>query len=173
MYQIKVDKSTYEKYDTKTVIVKRDGDFMIAIANGLEILRVDLPDELKDSFDLVPIKRGYFKKSEEGDIFFTLIRYLDYHLHSTYSLLDGANKIATIVKKSEGCSAITDHGVMFGVVDFFKAMDKACKKSIVGIEVYCESKDGDKDANHMILLVKNQQGWKNVCKIISVTVIQN
>lgn len=167
MYQIKVDKDKYLKYDTTTVSVKRDGDYMVAFDRDEEILRVDFPAELAHSFELVPIKRGYFKKDEDGNINFTLIRYLDYHLHSMYSLLDGANKIKDIVKKSEGCTAVTDHGVMFGVVDFFKEMDKACKKAIIGIEVYAESKDGDKDANHMILLVKNEQGWKNICKIIS------
>lgn len=167
MYQIKVDKEKFIDFDTKTVKVNKNGDNMEVVWDEEVIMTLEIPDELKKSFDLVPRKRGYFRKDENGDLYFSLIRYLDYHIHTEFSLLDGANKIKNIVKKSEGCTGVTDHGVMFGVLQFFKAMDAACKKPIIGIEVYAEDKDGNKDGMHMILLVKDETGWHNICQIIS------
>lgn len=166
MYQIIINKE-FEYLDTKTVMVTGGNDIMTVSYEGKELFKLDIPDDLKNSFKLNPKKRGYIKKDENGDVWFTLIRYLDYHIHSEFSLLDGANKIKNIVKKSDGCTAITDHGVMFGVLEFFKQMDSANKKPIIGVEVYCETKDGEKKGNHMILLVKNEKGWKNICKMLS------
>lgn len=168
MYQVEVD-DKFLNYDTKTVNVIKDKDKLKVLDKDTKnvILELDCPVELNKSFELVPEKRGYFKKDDKGHMHFTLIRFLDYHLHSEYSLLDGANKIPKIAAKSEGCSAVTDHGVMFGVLQFFKEMDKVFKKPIIGIEFYVETKDGKKDACHMIILIKNETGWKNVCKLIS------
>lgn len=166
MFQLEID-NKYKEYDTKTVkVVKREKEMVVSY-NNKELFCLDIPEDLKKSFDLIPEKRGYIKKDEYGKVFFTLIRYLDYHIHSEYSLLDGANKISNIVKKSEGCTGITDHGSMFGVLNFFKKMDEALKKPIIGIEVYTETIDGNKEACHMVLLVKNETGWKNICKIVS------
>ena len=166
MYQIMIDKK-FKDLSTKTVMVEGKNNEMIVSYKDEELFKLKLPDDLKESFIRNPIKRGYIKKDDSGDVWFTLIRYLDYHNHSDFSLLDGANKISNIAEKSEGCNGLTDHGVMFGVLEFFKEMDKRNKKPIIGIEVYCETIDGEKDGNHMVLLVKNDTGWKNICKIIS------
>ena len=100
------------------------------------------------------------------------------HLHTEYSLLDGMSRISELpayVKElgMDSC-AITDHGAMFGVVDFYKACKKAGIKPVIGCEVYTAArtlydKDPDKDRNsgHLILLAENQQGYSNLVKIVS------
>ena len=100
------------------------------------------------------------------------------HLHTEYSLLDGMSRISelpSLVKElgMEAC-AITDHGAMFGVVDFYKACKKAGIKPVIGCEVYTAArtlydKDPDRDRNsgHLILLAENQQGYSNLVKIVS------
>ena len=169
MFQIEIDKK-FKDYDCKTVKVigKEDKMIVSSLDNDKDVLfTLDMPEDLKKTFNFIPEKRGYIKKDEMGNVFFTLIRYADYHMHSEFSLLDGANKIKNIVAKSEGCTGVTDHGVMFGSLQLFKAMDAANKKPLVGIEAYCETKDGHKDGCHLILLIKNTTGWKNICQIIS------
>ncbi len=100
------------------------------------------------------------------------------HLHTEYSLLDGAARIKRVVAKAkeEGMTsiAITDHGVMFGVIDFYKECKKQGIKPIIGCEVYTAnttrfSKDPDKDKyqGHLVLLAKNMEGYKNLIKIVS------
>ncbi|MBR0309011.1 MAG: DNA polymerase III subunit alpha [Mogibacterium sp.] len=100
------------------------------------------------------------------------------HVHTEYSLLDGMSRIAELpsyVKElgMEAC-AITDHGAMFGVVDFYKSCKKAGIKPIIGCEVYTAArtlydKDPDRDRNsgHLILLAENQTGYSNLVKIVS------
>ena len=100
------------------------------------------------------------------------------HLHTEYSLLDGATRISSIADKalSDGQSAvaITDHGVMYGAVEFYNAMKAKGIKPIIGCEVYVAqrgrfSKDGktDTSGHHLILLCKNETGYKNLCYMVS------
>ena len=100
------------------------------------------------------------------------------HIHSEYSLLDGANRIKDlpIRAKELGMDAIalTDHGSMFGVIDFYKACKANGIKPIIGCEVYVaprsrKDKDPNLDAryNHLILLAKNNDGYKNLAKLVS------
>ncbi len=100
------------------------------------------------------------------------------HLHSEYSLLDGACRIAEIPKaaKAQGHSAvaITDHGVLYGIVDFYRACKQEGIKPIIGCEVYVAprgrlSKDGrvDMSGNHLVLLVKNEIGYHNLIQMVS------
>lgn len=100
------------------------------------------------------------------------------HVHSEYSLLDGAARIEKAVKRASelGMSAlaITDHGVMYGVVDFYKACLKAGIKPIIGCEVYVapnrrtDRVPGRDDANrHLVLLAENEEGYRNLIKIVS------
>ena len=100
------------------------------------------------------------------------------HVHTEYSLLDGAARIKDLVaqaKKLEmNALAITDHGVMFGVVDFWRECKKQGIKPILGCEVYTARRsrfdkeaDKDKKRGHLILLAKNNQGYKNLTKIVS------
>ena len=100
------------------------------------------------------------------------------HLHTEYSLLDGMSRISELpayVKElgMDSC-AITDHGAMFGVVDFYKACKKAGIKPVIGCEVYTAArtlydKDPDKDRSygHLILLAENRKGYSNLVKIVS------
>ncbi|MGG7079003.1 DNA polymerase III subunit alpha [Clostridium sardiniense] len=100
------------------------------------------------------------------------------HLHTEYSLLDGSGKIKKLVKKAKELGmesmAITDHGVMYGCVDFYKAAKEEGIKPILGCEVYVASKsmliknvDKDNSTNHLVLLVKNETGYENLMKIVS------
>lgn len=100
------------------------------------------------------------------------------HVHSEYSLLDGANRIKDLPVRAKemGMSAIalTDHGVMYGAIDFYKACKKEGIKPIIGCEVYVASRTRwdkeveDKKYNHLILLAKDNQGYKNLSKLVSI-----
>ena len=100
------------------------------------------------------------------------------HVHTEYSLLDGAARIKDIVQRAKelgmNALAITDHGVMFGVIDFYRACEDAGIKPIIGCEVYTAARTRfDKDASkdkymgHLVLLAKNNEGYKNLMKIVS------
>ena len=99
------------------------------------------------------------------------------HVHTEYSLLDGAcriNKIAAAAKqKGFDSLAITDHGVMFGVIDFYRACKKEGIKPVIGCEVYVAPKSRfDKTSGydkyyHMILLCENMTGYQNLIKLVS------
>ncbi|NLY70160.1 MAG: DNA polymerase III subunit alpha [Clostridiales bacterium] len=100
------------------------------------------------------------------------------HVHTEYSLLDGAARIKNLVKAAKELGmdalAITDHGVMFGVIDFYKEAKKQGIKPIIGCEVYTAArrmydKDSgiDKNQGHLVLLAKTNEGYKNLSKIVS------
>ena len=95
------------------------------------------------------------------------------HVHTEYSLLDGASRIKDVVKRAKELGmdslAITDHGVMFGVIDFYKECRKQGIKPVIGCEVYTAArkmtdKDAEKDKHqgHLVLLAKNKEGNKNL-----------
>ena len=100
------------------------------------------------------------------------------HVHTEYSLLDGACRLDKIMEKAKelGMSsiAITDHGVMYGVVDFYKQAKKFGIKPIVGCEVYVATRGmedrepkQDSDQYHLVLLAKDETGYKNITNIVS------
>ena len=101
------------------------------------------------------------------------------HVHTEFSLLDGSNKIkeyvARVKKLGMDSAAITDHGVMFGVIDFYKTAKAAGINPILGCEVYVapnsrfdrESSHGDDRYYHLVLLAENNQGYQNLMKIVS------
>ncbi len=102
------------------------------------------------------------------------------HLHTEYSLLDGAAKISEIADKAiaegQDAVAITDHGVMYGAVEFYTKLKEKGIKPIIGCEVYVASrsrlmKEGKQDSsgNHMILLCKNEIGYRNLCYMVSMS----
>ena len=92
------------------------------------------------------------------------------HVHTEYSILDGATKIAVAAKKAKAFGmpalAITDHGNMYGAVNFFDACEKEGIKAIIGTEFYvCDDltvKSGKTKLNHLVLLCKNEEGYKNI-----------
>lgn len=101
------------------------------------------------------------------------------HVHTEYSLLDGSNKIKECVKRVKELGmdsvAITDHGVMYGVIDFYRAAKEAGIKPILGCEVYVapnsrfdkELTGGEDRYYHLVLLAENNQGYSNLMKIVS------
>ncbi len=101
------------------------------------------------------------------------------HVHSEYSLLDGACRIRDLVKKAKAegqkALALTDHGVMYGVIDFYDAAKEEGIKPIIGCEVYTTDGDRanktagrDEEIGHLVLLVKNETGYKNLIRAVSV-----
>ena len=101
------------------------------------------------------------------------------HVHTEYSLLDGASKIKELVARTKELGmdsiAITDHGVMYGVIDFYRAAKEAGIRPIIGCEVYVapgsrfdrENNQGEDRYNHLVLLAENDTGYKNLMKIVS------
>ena len=101
------------------------------------------------------------------------------HVHTEYSLLDGSNKIQEYVSRVKelgmDSAAITDHGVMYGVIDFYRACKAAGINPILGCEVYVapgsrfekETGTGDDRYYHLVLLAENNQGYSNLMKIVS------
>ena len=101
------------------------------------------------------------------------------HVHTEYSLLDGSSKIKELVARAKELGmdslAITDHGVMYGVIDFYKAAREVGIKPIIGCEVYVapgsrfdrETVSGEDRYYHLILLAENHQGYQNLMKIVS------
>lgn len=101
------------------------------------------------------------------------------HVHTEYSLLDGSNKIKEYVARVKelgmNSAAITDHGVMYGVIDFYRTAKEAGIKPILGCEVYVapgsrfdrEKVEGEERYYHLILLAENETGYHNLMKIVS------
>ena len=100
------------------------------------------------------------------------------HLHTEYSLLDGVCRLgrlcAVAKERGQNAIAITDHGNLFGAVDFYKAAKKEGIKPIIGCEVYVAARSRfdkvhgvDSDRHHLILLCKNETGYKNLTKMVS------
>ena len=100
------------------------------------------------------------------------------HVHSEYSLLDGACRLRDLVSRAkelgQASVAITDHGVMYGAVNFYKEAVLAGIKPIIGCEVYVAARtrfdmehDLDSERHHLVLLCKNEAGYKNLCRLVS------
>ena len=107
-----------------------------------------------------------------------MAEFVHLHIHSEFSLLDGANRIKDLPVRAKELGmkamAITDHGVMYGVIDFYKACKKEGIKPIIGCEVYVAPRSRfdkepgiDKQYYHLILLAKDTQGYKNLSKLVS------
>ena len=141
----------------------------------------------EDSKKIVPeirIKKSVKRPHLEMRTFIDEQNFIHLHVHSEYSLLDGAARIDSLVKKAQQLGmravAVTDHGNMYGAVTFFDAcvsLDEAYYKEngkpivkpILGCEFYvCKDitkKEGREKLNHLVLLVKNEQGYKNISKL--------
>ena len=100
------------------------------------------------------------------------------HVHTEFSLLDGACRIGKLVKRAaelgQNAVAITDHGVMYGVIDFYRAAKAAGIKPIIGCEVYVAPRlmsdrvhNIDSEAQHLVLLCENETGYKNLSYMVS------
>ncbi|WP_242877395.1 DNA polymerase III subunit alpha [Desulfosporosinus sp. BG] len=108
----------------------------------------------------------------------TKFGFVHLHNHTEFSLLDGAARIKNLVKRAVelkmSALAITDHGVMYGIIDFYKACRKEGIKPIIGCEVYVapnkrtDRRPGKDDTNrHLVLLAENEQGYRNLIRLVS------
>ena len=107
-------------------------------------------------------------------------QFVHLHTHTHFSLLDGLTKIDELIEtaKNDGAPAvaITDHGVMYGVIEFYQKCKKAGIKPIIGVEFYMAkksrldkvTKDDEKRNYHLLLLAKNEEGYKNLIKLTSI-----
>ena len=108
---------------------------------------------------------------------FIISTFTHLHVHTQYSLLDGFSPITKLLDYAQvldmNSIAITDHGSMFGTVEFYKEAKKRGIKPIIGCEIYTvngsylEKNPNNKNYNHLILLAENQIGYKNLMKIVS------
>lgn len=107
-----------------------------------------------------------------------MVEFVHLHVHTEYSLLDGANRIPDLMARTASLGmnsiAITDHGVMYGVIDFYKAAIKNGIKPVLGCEVYTAKRTRfdrqpgiDADQGHLVLLARDNEGYKNLMKIVS------
>ena len=98
------------------------------------------------------------------------------HVHTQYSLLDGAARIPELVAHAKALGmpalAITDHGAMYGVIDFYKECKKQGVKPVLGMEAYVAprsrtEREGGRENAHLVLLAKNKTGYQNLIKLSS------
>ncbi|MGB9438041.1 MAG: DNA polymerase III subunit alpha, partial [Desulfobacterales bacterium] len=105
------------------------------------------------------------------------------HVHTQYSLLDGAIRINDLLQRATQFGmhsvATTDHGTMFGAVEFYEKATKAGIKPVIGIEIYVAPRTrfdktplDNRDLCHLILLAENQEGYRNLCKLASVAQLE-
>jgi len=110
-----------------------------------------------------------------------MVSFTHLHVHSQYSILDGAAAVADLVRKAkkDGMTALalTDHGSMFGIKDFHETCKKSDIKPILGVETYVasrgiqfkdKSEKEDRSGDHLILLAKNEKGYRNLLKLVTV-----
>ena len=106
------------------------------------------------------------------------MNFVHLHVHSHYSLLDGLPKIPELVKRAKDLGqpalALTDHGSMYGIVEFYKACKREGVKPILGVEAYLASasrldkKSGiDDRPYHLVLLAENVEGYKNLLRLVT------
>lgn len=121
------------------------------------------------------MSRGGFGYQAEGT---GMSGFVHLHLHSEYSLLDGACRVGDIPARAkelgQTAAAITDHGVMYGVMDFYKSANQAGIKPIIGCEVYTAARTRhdkqyhpDASHGHLVLLCENMQGYSNLIRLVS------
>jgi DNA polymerase III subunit alpha len=107
-------------------------------------------------------------------------KFVHLHNHSDYSLLDGAMKTSAMAKRAAALGmdalALTDHGNMFGAVEFYLSCRKNGVKPILGMEAYMAKDHRDRTADgsssrasHMVLLASNETGWRNLMKLSSLS----
>lgn len=148
---------------------QKSGTILPIYSNGNSVMmRVDNEDvditnllETEEAGNIRHVGRAYgiVKDSETINI----CCFCQLHTHSEYSILDGLSSIKEIAKKSSGVTAVTDHGNIYSLLKWQKAMKSERKKAIFGSEVYVESfLTGEKKGQHLILLAKDEIGKKNL-----------
>ncbi|MFQ4259493.1 UNVERIFIED_CONTAM: hypothetical protein C4Z64_02080 [Clostridioides difficile] len=150
-------------------LIENDGKIEVSLLNSKEVLFVLKKEKfVKDTF----IKNNIFDYrnnfiGEFVDEKLKVITCIRLHGHTEYSLLDSIVRIEDLVQEAEYSCSITDHGVMYGSINFYKQMISQNKKPIIGFEAYSESIDGSMNKNHLVLLAKDEVGYKNISKLCS------
>ena len=145
--------------------------------NSISILeRLDAPVRVGRSAVIIRLLTRFLKPISRGKIMISDFVHL--HVHSEFSLLDGQSRIKDLVARAKELEmpalGITDHGVMFGVMDFYRACIDADIKPVVGMEGYLATRTMqdrdprlDRSPYHMLLLAKNMTGYQNLLKLAS------
>jgi len=118
-----------------------------------------------------------------GSIMEIIPDFVHLHVHTQYSLLDGAIRIENLLQRAAqfGMQAVatTDHGTMFGAVEFYQKATRAGIKPIIGIEIYVAPRSrfdktplDNKELSHLILLAENQEGYRNLCRLASIAQLE-
>lgn len=157
-------KNQFNKFDILEIVAHDNNCYLVSPKTNN---RLDITN-LLDKNDLVCIRHtgralGIVKDKEHINVCCVF----NYHTHSHYSLLDGLSSVKQLAKKSSGVSAITDHGNMFNILKWQKAMDDEGKKAVFGFEAYLETIKGEKTGCHAIFLCKNEEGRKNAFNLTS------
>ena len=166
----KISKDKEERKDKKPCFLDlvKNEDGKVFVYNGDEIV-----DTISPVYNILPIfeRRNEFKLilKEEG---YYVVRFVDIHAHSAYSILDGMSTLDEIVEHTEWCSALTDHGNMYGFYKFYNKMCAAGKKPILGFEAYIKRKYQPQNSSrtsrgHVCILIKNEKGYRNAIKLTS------
>lgn len=170
---------TWEEVSRVIVPALKDlplGTFLKVINNDSTVHFLSEEGEVLTSLPVGPLSKEFkYRKELLGLVvgfvdekpIIQILHWADLHRHSGFSLLDGANKISDLVAKTDFAGAITDHGAMHGVLDYYKMMKKAGKLPILGFEAYAETISGEKKGNHLLLLAKNLDGFHNLMKLTS------
>lgn len=170
-----IKKMQEEKNDKRQYFLdlKKEEDGTVNIYDGENVV-----DVLPDTYNF----GGMFERLTEFKTVLTpegydIVRYVDIHAHSAYSILDGMSTLDEIVESTEWCGALTDHGNMFGFYKFYNKMMDAGKKPILGFEAYIAKKHQDPQAkrlgrSHVVILIKNEQGYRNAIKLTSLGFIK-
>lgn len=151
----------------KLTLQKENNAISIRLLTGEEVTRVPVGTfDTEWGYNLFD-RRASYQALVEEDGALHVIRYAPLHGHSGYSMLDGASHIHDMVAVAEDAIALTDHGNMFGTLDFYKKAKKAGKKPIIGCELYTETRHGEKKGNHLLVLAETTTGYHNLVKLVS------
>ena len=144
----------------QAIMERSDGKWVISIGD-------EQVGEIKDSEKFSALGLDQYHIIGVNDDEGMVVRYADLHCHSDNSLGDGKSKVSEIIAAREWSGALTDHGNMYGFLEYYLGMKKAGKKPILGFEAYMVDMDGELTRNHLILLAENNQGLKNLYKLTS------
>lgn len=142
---------------------------LVSLVKSEQLIEVYVGGELKETQALSPYaslferRSHFFGRLKEDGIM--PIRYAPLHVHSYYSLLDALMSPKKIASYTELMCALTDHGSLAGFFEFYQEMKKQGKVPIIGLEAYCETIDGERKRNHLVLLAETEEGLKNIIKL--------
>lgn len=155
-----------KRYGQYYLDLKLEADGKVVVYDDKEVVDVIPPTynfnglfDRRTNFKLILRSEGYY-----------VVRYVDIHAHSAYSILDGMTTLDEMVENIEWCGALTDHGNMFGFYKFNNKMIAKGKKPILGFEAYIKRKYQSPNAKrlergHVVILIKNEKGYRNAIKL--------